>query len=376
MKKARLKLATCGLTLLAASQTFATDYPHNAAEVKQQNPGAPDGEYMIDPDGPGGNPPFSVYCYNMAEIPKEYLSLARVGEGTNFAMYKAGGGRSGTDIYTHFYKIRLNLPSLAVDTRDLTFSVSRGVVGGTMTNFFYAAAGDCVAPYSKLGRANVDLRDTPLRIDPSVQFSVGPITQSYLGAGSATFSADRKVVDLTGGGYCGDYEPVNPPGLVLSFDPSLVEPAIAPTIDATGQPQSQTPPLGGTATFAVTAIGTLPITYQWRFNGANILGATNASYTVSPAGLANLGGYDVAVANSAGTNMSSVASLALLDLKMLAAVYLSATNGSRYRIDAATELAPTNWITVTNVTITTQPYIYVDYASPTNTYKFYRAVPQ
>ena len=86
--------------------------------------------------------------------------------------------------------------------------------------------------------------------------------------------------------------------------------------------------------------------------------------------------YDVVVANSAGTNTSSPASLALMDLKMLAGVYLSATNGSHYRIDAATALNSTNWTTVTNVTVTTQPFIYVDYTSPTNNQKFYRAVPQ
>ena len=209
--------------LITVSGTPVT-YPRDAAEVKQRNPGATDGEYMIDPDGPGGNPPFSVYCYNMAGTPKEYLTLVRTGEGTNYAMHKAGGAKPGTDLYTHYSKIRLNPSKLVVDREDITFSVSRGTVNG-WTTFDYADAGDCIAPYSQQGRANVDLRDTPFRVDPAVQFGLGT---SYQGAGSANYSTDRKVVDVTGGGYCGRYWPQT--DFILSFDPSLVTPAIAPTI--------------------------------------------------------------------------------------------------------------------------------------------------
>ncbi|HXP62340.1 MAG TPA: hypothetical protein VN829_17720, partial [Dongiaceae bacterium] len=86
--------------------------------------------------------------------------------------------------------------------------------------------------------------------------------------------------------------------------------------------------------------------------------------------------YDVVIANSAGNNVSSNVSLGFLDLKLLAAVYLTGPIGSTYDIEAASALAPTDWITVTNVTITTQPFIWVDYSSATNAEQFYRAVPQ
>ena len=365
-----------------ASPPSSPNYPHNAAEVKQQNPGAPDGEYMIDPDGPGGNPPFSVYCYNMAGTPTEYLTLARVGEGTNYTKFAVGGIHVGTDAYTHWSKLRFNPQTMDVDREDYTFAVSRGSMidsrypaAPPVTRYHYGSAADCIGAGSVAGRANINLGGTPFRVSPNVQF----ILQGWpYPSGSTAISTDRKVVDLQGGGYCGSNDPdgMYSTTLRLSFDPSLVTPAIAPTIDVTGQPRSQMPQTGSAATFAVTAVGTLPIRYQWRFNGVNIANATNTSYTIASAGLANLGSYDVVVANSAGTNTSSAAALALLDLKMLAAVYISATNGSRYRIDAATALAPTNWIAMTNITITSQPYIYVDYASATNSYKFYRAVPQ
>lgn len=50
-----------------------------------------------------------------------------------------------------------------------------------------------------------------------------------------------------------------------------------PTI--TFQPQNQTVQPGQTATFQVTANGTVPLTYQWQKDQTDISGATNSSYT-------------------------------------------------------------------------------------------------
>ncbi|MGH7887496.1 MAG: G8 domain-containing protein, partial [Candidatus Binatia bacterium] len=54
-------------------------------------------------------------------------------------------------------------------------------------------------------------------------------------------------------------------------------PATAPSI--TTQPASRTVSVGQTATFNVVASGTAPLSYQWQKSGANIAGATAASYT-------------------------------------------------------------------------------------------------
>src|ERR1035441_6846270 len=51
----------------------------------------------------------------------------------------------------------------------------------------------------------------------------------------------------------------------------------APVI--TTQPASQTVNAGQTATFAVVASGTAPLSYQWLKNGTVVPGATSASYT-------------------------------------------------------------------------------------------------
>ena len=94
------------------------------------------------------------------------------------------------------------------------------------------------------------------------------------------------------------------------------------------------------------------------------------------ASITNIGTYDVVAANAVGTHLSPAVTLAFADLKMLAAVYLIGPMGKSYRIDAAPQVAPTNWTTLTNVTVSTQPFIYVDYSSATNRMQFYRTVPQ
>ena len=50
-------------------------------------------------------------------------------------------------------------------------------------------------------------------------------------------------------------------------------------LSITTQPQSQGVAVGSNATFMVAAAGTAPLSYQWRFNGATISRATNASLT-------------------------------------------------------------------------------------------------
>ena len=63
--------------------------------------------------------------------------------------------------------------------------------------------------------------------------------------------------------------------------------------------------VGGSATFAVSARGSLPLSYQWRFNGQNISGATNSMLTLSNLNYNQTGYYDVAVSNPFGTSVSA-----------------------------------------------------------------------
>jgi hypothetical protein len=85
--------------------------------------------------------------------------------------------------------------------------------------------------------------------------------------------------------------------------------ATAPIINTQPLSQSQVPGLN--ATFSATVVGTPPLLYQWQFNGTNILGATNASFTITNVQAGALGDYAVAITNVAGGIVSSSASLGL-----------------------------------------------------------------
>jgi hypothetical protein len=78
---------------------------------------------------------------------------------------------------------------------------------------------------------------------------------------------------------------------------------IAPNISSA--PQSQTVAKGDNATFTVTANGTQPLGYQWRFNGGNLAGATGTSYTRFNAQTNDAGQYTVVITNVAGAITST-----------------------------------------------------------------------
>jgi hypothetical protein len=93
------------------------------------------------------------------------------------------------------------------------------------------------------------------------------------------------------------------------------------------QPQSQTIAQGSNATFAVSAFGD-SLTYQWRFNGTNISGATLSAYTLSGGQATNTGNYDVILANNYGSVTSLTALLAVYPFTISGQVFdLTGTNG-------------------------------------------------
>ncbi len=77
----------------------------------------------------------------------------------------------------------------------------------------------------------------------------------------------------------------------------------------TAQPQSQTVCEDDSVTVTVTATGSTPLTYQWNFNGSAIPGATNTSFSIATASVADAGSYTVTVANECGSVTSSAADL-------------------------------------------------------------------
>ena len=97
----------------------------------------------------------------------------------------------------------------------------------------------------------------------------------------------------------------------VTSSPATLTVLQAPII--TVHPSSSTTIAGSNATFAVTAIGTSPLAYQWYFNRTNpIAGGTQSSLNLTNPQPASAGIYSVVITNPSGSVTSINASLTVL----------------------------------------------------------------
>ncbi len=110
----------------------------------------------------------------------------------------------------------------------------------------------------------------------------------------------------------GDYrvEIKNASGPVLS-DPATL--TVNDPVTFLTQPKSQSVTNGASVVFSAEAVGTAPLSYQWRFNGANIGGQTGPSLTLSPVKPTDAGKYSVVVSNPVGPKPSADADLTVIN---------------------------------------------------------------
>jgi hypothetical protein len=78
------------------------------------------------------------------------------------------------------------------------------------------------------------------------------------------------------------------------------------------QPTNQTILSGATASFAATASGTGPLSFQWQQNGSDVAGATAAAWSIPGAEPADSGDYTVVVSSPCGAITSQVATLVVI----------------------------------------------------------------
>lgn len=129
------------------------------------------------------------------------------------------------------------------------------------------------------------------------------------GATSATYTTPATVIGDNGAVF--KCVVTNPVGVDSTNNAALTVVYSPPTI--TQQPQSQTVSLGQTATFTLSATGTLPLTYQWKRNGVNIGGATNASYTTPVTVIGDNGAvFYCIVTNPVGVDSTNNATLTVV----------------------------------------------------------------
>ncbi|HKS72143.1 MAG TPA: immunoglobulin domain-containing protein [Terriglobales bacterium] len=128
------------------------------------------------------------------------------------------------------------------------------------------------------------------------------------GAANATYTTPATVASDDGSQFQVSIR--NSAGSVGSVIAHLSVSATSTAPSITMQPGNQSVTVGQTATFAVVATGTAPLSYQWQKNSAAISGATSASYTTPPTTTADNGSqFAVIVSNTAGNVTSNSALL-------------------------------------------------------------------
>jgi len=181
----------------------------------------------------------------------------------------------------------------------------------------------------------------------------------------------------------GNYSVVvsNVAGTVTSSDAALTV-LVPPSIDT--PPQSQTVKAGSNVTFTVIASGTMPLSYQWRFNGTNLAAASQSSYLRGNVQTNDGGSYSVIVTNIAGSATSSGATLTVLPLQPLQFDLITLMAGNQVKLVLSGE--PGNytvfwasnlvdWLPLTNVAITNGAVEFLDDSVSEQVERFYRASP-
>ena len=155
--------------------------------------------------------------------------------------------------------------------------------------------------------------------------------------------------------------------------------ASPPTL--TTQPQSRAVTNGGSASFTVVATGSP--TYQWRFNGTPLAGATAASLVLTNVSPSQAGDYTVLLSNSVSTTVSAIARLTVLFPPTLshplleggnAAFDVAGPNNVNVVILSSTDLA--SWQPVLTNSAPGGAWHFSDTNSPPADARFYRALLQ
>jgi hypothetical protein len=92
------------------------------------------------------------------------------------------------------------------------------------------------------------------------------------------------------------------------------------------QPQDTYGGVGDSGSFSVAVDGTVPLIYQWRKNGVEIPGATNATLVITNAQLSDDADYSVVVTNALGSASSAEAHLAVIPFLDLSSAPVQASS--------------------------------------------------
>lgn len=136
--------------------------------------------------------------------------------------------------------------------------------------------------------------------------------------------------------------------------------------------------LGESAVFNVDAeFGKRPFSYQWYFNGTNLLaGETNSQLRLLNLTADQAGAYSAVITNEFGSAKSPSAMLTVFDacvgMNLYAGLSITGLVGRTYSLEYVTNVTETNW-TVLATNVMTQPkWLFIDTNTPAEPKKFFR----
>jgi hypothetical protein len=257
-----------------------------------------------------------VACLNSALAPSSYAIIARCAVAIA-ALLGSVDAVSGASTPVYVAGVQSLLPYVPGVTTNVTRPVGSPMV-------LRIILGGSVGQQPQLDYYNATPLPPGLKINTNVNTnSAGGESTNYFIYGTPTAAGVYFPVAVSAGNLL--YTDVASTDIMITItNTSGVSP---PTI--TTQPQSSTVTNGSPVSFTVAATGSPR--YLWRKYGTNLVGVTNATYTIGVTTTNSAGPYSVVVSNSAGSTNSLDAILTVLDPPSIATgpQSLAVTNGSR-----------------------------------------------
>jgi hypothetical protein len=307
--------------------------------------------------------------------------------GTYLDLFTNGIGQILLDPPTGPYPFGNSVELAAVSAPGSYFFGWGGSVKGSanpVSVYVVSATPSVTALFGALQSNQVSLTVLP---DAGGTVNVTPQAQFYTNGATVSLSA-LPAGDFRFTGWGGDAGGVSNP-LLLTLDSSkLVRASFAASTSTnppaiTQQPAGGTFGPGGSALLSVQVAGDGPFSYQWRFNGSALPGATTSAWLLQGITSPLVGLYDVIVSSSLGSVTSSVASVAIFGLEMASSgetpvplLTLDAAPASIFDLQFSPDISRTNWFLLSTVQVQVQQLHYVDLPLTNNPARFYRAVPK
>jgi hypothetical protein len=232
--------------------------------------------------------------------------------GGTITLTRGAGQTSGSSV-TRFTTGAIFSGSWAIPIMDVSgsYSASQRTIQLRATSSVFAP-GNFTGTYQVNSDDSVTMSNIILQLDSGNRLTSTPVTFTRFG------NTYRSIIEFVDGNLSTGYPDFRRWTLQLTDTadndgdgiPNLSDstPSGQPPVVVT-QPIGANRTVGQSVTFSVTATGTVPLSFQWNFNGNPIPAATGSTYTIPSVRLADAGAYTVTVQNPGGSTQSLPANL-------------------------------------------------------------------